>query len=276
MVSAPPSPRSSATSSAMCPGARTSSPGGSATTTASAALPGGTTSRRIARPRAQAAMGSTPRTGRNVPSSASSPTKSVPSRAPASTTPAAHSMPTAIGTSKAAPSLRRSAGARLTVIRRGGSLNPLFSSAPRIRTRPSRTPASGSPTMLQPGRPTATSTSTSMAAASIPTTAAEATRANMPRVFASRVPTLRGRRRARYGPLGGRRLVIRPGAGRPGRFQRRRLEREAQAQARVERRLEGDRLAVVRVLVQRRAAHVLGVLQVLRGAVDDGGAAWNV
>ena len=63
------------------------------TTAASPAFSAGTTSRRTARARAQAAMGSTPRTGRSVPSSASSPTNSVSASAPGSTTPAAHSMP---------------------------------------------------------------------------------------------------------------------------------------------------------------------------------------
>ena len=64
-----------------------------------------------------------------------------------------HSMPTAIGTSKAAPSLRRSAGARLTVIRRGGSLKPLFSSAPRMRTRPSLHAGVGKPDDVAAGQP---------------------------------------------------------------------------------------------------------------------------
>jgi hypothetical protein len=55
-------------------------------------------------------------------------------------------------------------------------LSPRFSSAPRIRTLPSCTPVSGSPTMRTPGSPEATSTSTSMGEASTPTTAAERTR----------------------------------------------------------------------------------------------------
>ena len=46
------------------------------------------------------------------------------------------------------------------MIRVSGYLKPLFSMAPRMRTRPSFTPASGRPTMWQPGRPLATSTST--------------------------------------------------------------------------------------------------------------------
>jgi hypothetical protein len=86
----------------------------------------------------------------------------------------------AMGTSKAAPSLRRSAGAKLTVILRKGNLNPLFSNAPRMRTLPSFTPASGRPTMLQPGRPCDTSTSTLIGAASMPMTVAESTRASTP------------------------------------------------------------------------------------------------
>ncbi len=160
----------------MSRGARTSQP---PTIAASPALPGGTTMRRIPRARAHAEIGNTPRTGRSVPSSASSPTNSVSASASAPTISAAHNMPTAIGTSNAAPSLRRSAGARLTLIRRGGSLKPLLSSAVRMRTRPSRMPASASPTMLQQGSPLPMSTSISIGAASMPTRAADATRANM-------------------------------------------------------------------------------------------------
>jgi hypothetical protein len=105
-------------------------------------------------------MGSTPRTGRTWPSSASSPTNSERSLASGGNAPAAVRMPTAMGTSKAAPSFFRSAGARFTMMRLSGYLNPLFSMAPRMRTRPSFTPASGRPTMWQPGSPEATSTST--------------------------------------------------------------------------------------------------------------------
>ena len=169
-----------------------------------------------------------------------------PARA-ASTAPAAASMPTAIGTSNAAPSLRRSAGARLTVVRRGGSLKPLLSSAPRMRTRPSRMPASASPTMLQHGSPTPTSTSTSMGAASIPTTAADATRANMPRCLCERDASANAARHA-AAPARGRRPAdavlsrtcrsVRSRAARSAATERRdracgaeRLERQAQAEA---------------------------------------------
>ena len=66
----------------------------------------------------------------------------------------------AIARSSDEPVLRRSAGARLTVIRRGGWTNPLLRSAPRTRSRASWSAASGSPTIEKPGSPGATSTST--------------------------------------------------------------------------------------------------------------------
>jgi site-specific DNA recombinase len=90
------SPRRSATSSPRCRGDWTSQP---PTTAASPAFSGGTTNRLTRRLRAQAAIGKTPRTGRSVPSSASSPTNNVSVSAAASTAPAAQSIPTAIGTS---------------------------------------------------------------------------------------------------------------------------------------------------------------------------------
>ena len=162
------------------------------------------------------------------------------------------SMPTAIGTSNAAPSLRRSAGARLTVIRRGGSLKPLFSSAPRMRTRPSRMPASASPTMLQQGSPRPTSTSTWMGAASMPTTVADATRANMPLRHCESDASAKAAR-GRGPRAAARRPGVRPDASSQvlGRG-RERLERQAQAEAAVERALVQQRLAVVRVLRDRR------------------------
>ncbi len=135
-------------------------------------------------------MGSTPRTGRTRPSRASSPTKREVSFTSAGRAPAAVRMPMAMGTSKAAPSLRRSAGARFTVMRRSGYLKPLFSIAPRMRTRPSFTPTSGRPTMWQPGNPLATSTSTWMGAASMPMTVAERTRVSTWRSKARTVPRL--------------------------------------------------------------------------------------
>ena len=150
-------------------------------TAASAALSRGTYIRRNPRRRAQAAIGSTPRTARTRPSSASSPTNSDSCAQSSGNSPDPVRIPTAIGRSYAAPSLRMSAGARFTVTFRGGSLDPMLSSAPRIRVRPSFTPASGNPTIENPGNPPATSTSTSMGDASTPTTAAERTRVSMRR-----------------------------------------------------------------------------------------------
>ena len=66
----------------------------------------------------------------------------------------------AIARSSDAPALRTSAGARLTVIRRGGWWYPALRSAPRTRSRASDNAASGRPTIVNPGNPGATSTST--------------------------------------------------------------------------------------------------------------------
>ena len=76
------------------------------------------------------------------------------------TCPDATRMPMAMATSYAAPRLRRSAGARLTVMRLSGYSKPEFRRAPRTRSRASDSAASGSPTMWHTGSPGATSTST--------------------------------------------------------------------------------------------------------------------
>ena len=87
-------------------------------------------------------------------------------------------IPSAIGRSNTDPSLRVSAGAKLTVIRRTGISYPEFRTAARTRSRASRTPASGSPTTAKVGMPGLTSTSTSTIEASSPMTAALRTRAS--------------------------------------------------------------------------------------------------
>src|SRR5688572_20605326 len=87
-------------------------------------------------------------------------------------------MPSAMARSKPVPSLRRSAGARFTVIRRSGNSNPLFRIAARTRSRASRTAVSGRPTMSKPGSPLATSTSTDTSSVSRPHSAQAVTRAN--------------------------------------------------------------------------------------------------
>src|SRR5512144_456575 len=70
----------------------------------------------------------------------------------------AASRPSAIGRSKWLPSLRRSAGARLTVIRFGGSARPIAASAARTRSRLSATALSGNPTTENDGKPWVTCT----------------------------------------------------------------------------------------------------------------------
>ena len=86
-------------------------------------------------------------------SSDSSPTTAQPSSASGSSWPPATSSATASGRSKPGPILRRSAGARLTVIRRRGNTKPEFTSAARTRSRASRTALSASPTTVNAGRP---------------------------------------------------------------------------------------------------------------------------
>ena len=96
------------------------------------------------------------------------------------TTPDAASTPSAIGRSNDEPALRTSAGARLTVIRCGGNSYPELRIALRIRSRLSRTLGSGSPTIVNPGRPNETSTSIVTGDASMPKTAADRRHASMP------------------------------------------------------------------------------------------------
>ena len=95
------------------------------------------------------------------------------------TNPAAARTPSAIGRSNDDPALRMSAGARLTVIRFPGKSKPELRIALRIRSRLSRTDASGRPTMLKDGMPCETSTSTWTPQASMPKTAAERMHASM-------------------------------------------------------------------------------------------------
>jgi len=81
--------------------------------------------------------------------------------------------PNAIGRSKAEPSLRMSAGARLTVILRLGNSKPELRSADFIRSKASRTAPSANPTIRKAGTPALMSTSTSTANASTPDRALE-------------------------------------------------------------------------------------------------------
>ena len=89
-------------------------------------------------------------------------------------------MPRAIAASSDDPALRMSGGARLTVMRRGGWTKPLLRSAPRTRSRASCRAASASPTIVKPGIPGATSTSTRMTRPARPTIVAESSVTSMP------------------------------------------------------------------------------------------------
>ena len=145
--------------------------------------------RRVAR-----AKGSIPGTARSLPSRANSPAHSMPSNASTGICPEAARMPRAMGKSKRPPSLGRSAGARLRVIRRVlGKSKPALTNALRTRSRLSFTAVSGRPTSVRPGKPLAKCTSTCTAGASKPTPARVATMANViavPRWFLVKALTL--------------------------------------------------------------------------------------
>src|SRR3954452_3656652 len=123
------------------------------------------------------------------PSSDSSPSNSTSSTLRRVTTPLAARTPSAIGRSNEDPAFRISAGARLTVTRCSGNSKPELRIALRTRSRLSRTDGSGRPTIVKPGRPKDTSTSTSTVQASIPNTAAVLTQASI----ATRPMQVRGR-----------------------------------------------------------------------------------
>jgi len=122
-----------------------------------------------------------PGTWRSEPFSPSSPQKVSPSVQPAGSSPVATSTPTAMARSSPAPPFRTPDGARLTVTRRRGQGNPLESRAARTRSRDSRTAASGSPTMVKPGSPLDTWTSTETGRPTAPMRVAVAIEASMPR-----------------------------------------------------------------------------------------------
>src|ERR1700761_1299561 len=72
-------------------------------------------------------------------------------------------------------------GARLTVTRRMGHGRPLESRAARTRSRDSRTAASGRPTMVKPGSPLETWTSTETGRPTAPVRVAAEIEASMPK-----------------------------------------------------------------------------------------------
>lgn len=138
-----------------------------------------TITRRTPRRTSAVTIGRMPGTGRTSPPSDSSPTSAIrPGAARTCSDP--RRIPTAIARSSDAPALRRSAGARLTVIRRGGWTYPALRSAPRTRSRASWSAASARPTIVNPGNPGATSTSTRINRPSRPWSVADGTIASTP------------------------------------------------------------------------------------------------
>ena len=102
------------------------------------------------------AIGSTPLIGRNSPPKDSSPTHSYSLRLAIGIWPEAAKTPKAMAKSKRPPSLGKSAGARLTVMRWAGNSKREFNIAPRTLSLLSFTAVSGNPTILSAGKPFAT------------------------------------------------------------------------------------------------------------------------
>ena len=105
-------------------------------------------------------IGATPGTRRIDPSRPSSPQKASSRTASDGITSKATSSPTAIAKSSPEPVLRYTGGARLTVIFLSGQVYPHVTIAARTRSRASRHDSSGSPSIVKPGMPLATWTST--------------------------------------------------------------------------------------------------------------------
>ena len=99
------------------------------------------------------AIDSAPRTPITLPERDSSPTAAMPSIASPGSRPMAERMASAIGRSYAGPSLRTSAGARLSVSRATGNCMRQADIAARTRSRLSLTAASGRPTISNIGMP---------------------------------------------------------------------------------------------------------------------------
>ncbi len=110
-----------------------------------------------------------PGTRRSEPSSASSPISAVRPSSSVSSWLLATRIAAAMARSCPVPSFGRSAGARLTVIRRAGTSKPELRSADLTRSRASSTALPGSPTIVSPGSPNETSTSTRTGMPSTPT-----------------------------------------------------------------------------------------------------------
>jgi hypothetical protein len=105
------------------------------TTAPPAAFASGSSTARLPASRAAIAIGKVLLLGRTSPSRSSSPAIRHSSSFGGSTWFVATRMPNAIGSSKAGPALRTSAGARFTVRRANGNVKPLFLIALRTRSR---------------------------------------------------------------------------------------------------------------------------------------------
>ena len=109
---------------------------------------------------ASSAMGKTPFTARTSPLRETSPIKHFP-RKSAEMFPMLCKIPIKMARSCMVPLFFTSAGAKFTVMRLAGSTTEMEFSAERMRSRLSRTDASGSPTISKCGCPRQISTSTS-------------------------------------------------------------------------------------------------------------------
>ena len=118
---------------------------------------------------APSAAARTPPTGRIRPSRASSPTAAWVARSSDATWCEAPRTASAIGRSKPEPSLRRSAGARFTVMRRAGQKSSAEAMPLRTRCFASWQARSARPTIVNTGWPSSTCASTSTRRASSPT-----------------------------------------------------------------------------------------------------------
>ena len=141
--------------------------------------------------RAPSAAASTPGTGRTRPSSPSSPIAACPRSASSGTCREAASKASAIGRSKAGPSFRSSAGARLTTILGPGQRSCADAKPLRTRCFASWQARSGRPTSTNAAEPSWTWASTSTRLASSPTSACVIVCASMRSTLAGRVSRVR-------------------------------------------------------------------------------------
>ena len=123
------------------------------------------------------AAGSAPVTAFNLPSKDKAPMAKVSCRQSPRIASIALSIASAIARSKCAPSLGKSAGVRLMVIRFGGNAKDKLCNADLTRSRASLTALSANPMMVKPRSPAATAHSTSTERTSRPQNATVTTRA---------------------------------------------------------------------------------------------------